>query len=53
MIEAFDLEYTVLRQIWYTNSNEIDYEINHKGKPEKDIIISKKSLASFIGKLIE
>jgi len=52
VLEASNLDYTVLRPAWYTNANEIDYEITHKNQPEKGSVISEKSLASFIVKLI-
>jgi uncharacterized protein YbjT (DUF2867 family) len=35
IIEASDLEYTILRPTWFTNDDEIDYELTKKGKPEK------------------
>ena len=53
VLEASDLDYTVLRPAWYTNSNEINYEITHKGEQEKGSVISEKSLAAFITELIE
>jgi hypothetical protein len=33
--------------------DEVDYEITHKGEPKKGSVISQKSLASFIVKIIE
>ena len=53
VIEASDLEYTILRPTWFTNVDEVDYEITRKGEPEKGSVISKKSLATFITKIIE
>ncbi|MDP4197175.1 MAG: NAD(P)H-binding protein [Bacteroidota bacterium] len=53
VIEASDLEYTILRPTWFTNANEVDYEITRKGEPEKGSVISQKSLAAFISKIIE
>ena len=53
VLEASDLDYTILRPAWYTNANEVHYEITHKGEPEKGSVISEKSLASFITELIE
>lgn len=35
VIEASDLEYTILRPIWFTNTDEVDYEMTRKGEPEK------------------
>jgi uncharacterized protein YbjT (DUF2867 family) len=53
VVEASGLEYTILRPTWFTNANEIDYELTQKGKPEKGSVISQKSLATFIAEIIE
>ncbi|MFV0392197.1 MAG: NAD(P)H-binding protein [Paludibacteraceae bacterium] len=52
-IEDSDLDYTILRPDWFTNGNEVDYEITHKGKPEIGGALSRKSIADFIGKLVK
>ena len=53
VIEASNLEYTILRPTWFTSTDEVDYEITRKGQPEKGSVISQKSLATFIAKIIE
>ena len=53
VIEASDLEYTILRPTWFTNVDEVDYELTEKGKPEKGSVVSQKSLATVIEKIIE
>jgi uncharacterized protein YbjT (DUF2867 family) len=53
VIEASNLEYTILRPTWFTNVNEVDYETTRKGEPEKGSVISQKSLATLITKIIE
>jgi uncharacterized protein YbjT (DUF2867 family) len=53
VIEASDLEYTILRPTWFTNEDEVDYEITRKGEPEKGSVISQKSLATFITNVIK
>lgn len=53
VIESSDLEYTILRPTWYTHADEVDYEITRKGEPEKGTVISRKSLATLITKIIE
>jgi nucleoside-diphosphate-sugar epimerase len=53
VIEASDLEYTILRPTWFTSADEVDYETTRKGEPEKGSAISKKSLATLITKIIE
>ena len=53
VIEASDLEYTILRPTWFTDADEVDYETTRKGEPEKGSVISQKSLATLITKIIE
>jgi uncharacterized protein YbjT (DUF2867 family) len=51
VIEASELDYTILRPGWFTNKDEIDYEITQKGEPFKGHDVSRKSIADFIVKL--
>jgi uncharacterized protein YbjT (DUF2867 family) len=51
IIEASDLDYNILRPGWFTNKDEIDYEITQKGEPFKGRDVSRKSLADLIVKL--
>ena len=53
VIEASDLEYTILRPTWFTDADEVDYETTRKGEPERGSVISQKSLATLIAKIIE
>ena len=53
VIESSGLEYTILRPDWFTNANEVDYCITHKGEAEKGTAISRKSIAAFIAGIIE
>ncbi|WP_370872546.1 NAD(P)H-binding protein [Paenibacillus zeirhizosphaerae] len=52
VIEASDLDYIIIRPGWFTNKNEIDYEITHKGEPFKGREVSRKSVADLIVKLV-
>ncbi len=52
IIEASDLDYTILRPTWFTNVDEVDYEITHKGEQEKGSVISRKSIAAFVSEII-
>jgi uncharacterized protein YbjT (DUF2867 family) len=52
VIEASDLDYTILRPTWFTNVDEVDYEITRKGEPEKGSVISRKSIAAFVSEII-
>ena len=53
VIEASELDYTILRPTWFTDADEVDYELTRKGEPERGSVISQKSLASFIVKVIK
>ena len=53
IIEASGLDYTILRPDWFTDANEVDYEITRKGEPEKGTAISRKSIAHFISTIVE
>lgn len=53
VIETSGLDYTVLRPTWFTNVEEVDYEITHKNEPEKGSVISQKSLAAFIVEVVK
>ena len=51
VIEASDLDYTVLRPAWFTDADEIDYETTQKGDPFKGGTVSRKSVAALVVKL--
>ena len=53
IIEASGLDYTILRPTWFSNTDEVDYELTPKGEPEKGRVISQKSIAAFITEVIE
>jgi uncharacterized protein YbjT (DUF2867 family) len=53
IIETSGLDFTILRPTWFSSTDEVDYELTKKGDPEKGSVISQKSLASFITKIIE
>ena len=53
VIEASDLDYTILRPTWFRAVDEVDYEITKKGEPEKGSVVSQKSIASLIVKIIK
>jgi uncharacterized protein YbjT (DUF2867 family) len=53
VLEGSGLEYTILRPTWFTSVHEVDYETTRKGEPEKGSVISMKSLATLISKIIE
>ena len=51
VIEASDLDWTILRPGWFTNGSETNYEITRKGEPFRGHDVSRRSLASLIVKL--
>lgn len=53
VIESSGLGYTILRPTWFTQEEEVDYEVTRKGEPEKGSVISQKSLATLISAIIE
>ena len=53
IIEASDLDYTILRPAWLTDKDEIDYEITQKGELFKGTVVSRKSVAHLVVKLAQ
>lgn len=51
IIEASDLNYTVIRPGWFT-SGPVDYEVTHKGEPFGGHDVSVASIADMVKKLI-
>lgn len=51
VIEASDLDYTILRPGWFTHDNDINYRITQKGEPFKGHDVSLNSLSDLIVKL--
>lgn len=53
VIEASDLDYTVLRPAWLNDRDEIAYGTTRKGEPfaNKDAMVSRKSVADLVVKL--
>ncbi len=51
VIEASDLDYTILRPGWFTRDDEIAYQITQKGEPFKGHDVSLNSLSDLIVKL--
>ncbi len=51
VIEASNLDYTVLRPGWFTHSQKVDYQITQKGEPFHGHDVSLNSLSDLIVKL--
>ena len=51
VIEASDLDYTILRPGWFTQDDAIDYQLTQKGEPFQGHNVSLNSLSDLIVKL--
>lgn len=51
LIEASDLDYTILRPGWFTHDAALDYQTTQKGEPFKGHEVSLNSLSDLIVKL--
>ena len=51
-IEASGLDYTLIRPAWFTDEDEIDYETTEKGQPFKGTVVSRRSVADLIAKVL-
>lgn len=52
VIEASDLDYTIIRPAWLTDKDEVDFEITEKGELFRGTEVSRKSVASEAVKLL-
>ncbi|MFC6294922.1 NAD(P)H-binding protein [Lactiplantibacillus daoliensis] len=53
VIEDSDVNFTILRCAYMTNEDKIDYELTEKGEEYKGTIVSRKSIADLIVKIIK
>jgi len=51
VVEASDLNYTVIRPGWFDNGTDTDYEVTEKGEPFGGHDVSRKSIADFVVRL--
>ena len=51
VIEASDLDYTILRPGWFTHDREVAYQITQKGEPFKGHDVSLNNISDLIVKL--
>lgn len=51
-VEQSGLEYTILRPGRFTYDDEVNYKVTYKGQPESGRDISRKSIASFVAKIV-
>jgi len=53
VIEASDLDYTILRPGWFTRDEEVAYQLTQKGQPFIGHDVSLNSLSDLITKLVK
>jgi putative NADH-flavin reductase len=53
IIETSDIDYTLLRCAYMNNDDEIDYSLTEKGEEYQGTIISRKSIADLVVKIIK
>ncbi|MGR3856888.1 NAD(P)H-binding protein [Chryseobacterium indologenes] len=53
IIEASDLDYTVVRPSWLTDNDEVDFETTQKGESFIGTEVSRKAVAAYIRDIIE
>lgn len=51
-IEASNLVYTLVRPAWLDDRDEIDYELTQKGEPFTGTVVSRKSVADLILRVV-
>jgi hypothetical protein len=51
VIEASDLDFTILRPGWFTRDEEIAYQVTQKGQPFPGLEVSLNSVSDLIVKL--
>ncbi len=53
LLEASDLDYSILRAAWLMDEDEIDYEVTERNEAFKGTVISRKSIAALVVKIIQ
>ncbi|KIS03324.1 SDR family oxidoreductase [Paucilactobacillus wasatchensis] len=53
VIEASDLDYTIIRPAWLTNHDEVTYELTQKEEPFKGTEVSRKSIGVLVSRLVQ
>lgn len=51
VIEASDLDWTIIRPAWLTDTDEVDYETTRKGEPFRGTEVSRRSVADLVVRL--
>ncbi|WP_370261366.1 SDR family oxidoreductase [Limnobacter sp.] len=53
LIEASDMDFTILRAAWLQDDNEVDFEITTRNEPFKGTEVSRKSVAALVVELVQ
>lgn len=52
LIEASDVDYTILRAAWLTDADEVNYETTGRDEPFKGTEVSRKSVAALVADVV-
>lgn len=52
VIEASDLDYTIVRPAWLTDNDETDYELTQRDEQFKGTEVARKAVAAFVASVI-
>jgi uncharacterized protein YbjT (DUF2867 family) len=52
LIEASDMDYTILRAAWLQDEDEVEYETTTRDEPFKGTEVSRKSVAALVAELV-
>lgn len=53
LLEASDLDYSILRAAWLMDEDEIDYDTTERDQDFKGAVVSRKSVAALVVKIIQ
>lgn len=52
IVENSGLDYTIIRPAWFTNGQEVEYDITHRDEPFRGSSVSRLSIADFINRIV-
>lgn len=53
VVETSDLDYTIIRPAWLTDTDEVDYELTQRDEPFKGTEVSRKSVAALVADIVK
>lgn len=53
LIEASDLDWTILRPAWLTDDDEVAFETTAKGEPFRGTVVSRRSVAALVTQIAD